>query len=132
MALRILWFLVAAMAISYTIYIVAGNTLYARAAGIYEPILVRDVVGPGSHYLTGMVMVPTPCDELYVQTDAVSSTTFLLTFKTWREPSIKCKGNETPRPFHATLFGPASGINFSATVDGVSQPIVVLPTVPIK
>ncbi|MEK7133893.1 MAG: hypothetical protein AAB804_02385 [Patescibacteria group bacterium] len=132
MLLRMMWFTAISVVISYGIYLLVGNTLYARASGAYEPILVRDVIGPGSHYLSGMIMVPTPCDELYVRTHAVSSTTFLLSFKTWREPSVSCTEDRTPRPFHATLFGPATGVNFGATLDGVGQPIVVLPAVPIE
>ena len=128
---RLAWFGVAASAVSFSGFLVAGNIAHDRAAGISQPVMIRDVFGRGVHHLSGMIMVPTPCDELFVHTQAVSSTTFMLFFNTWHEPSIDCAQNETPRPFHETFFAPAAGITFVATLDGAGLPIAVLPVVPL-
>ena len=130
MALRILWFVVLAAALSYGSYLLVGNVVNAQASNTYGPTVVRDVLGPGSHDLSGMVMVPTPCDELIVHTEAISPTSYVLLFETWREPSVTCGKEETPRTFHETLFAPAAGVEFAATLDGAGLPIVVLPVVP--
>ena len=122
------WFFVVATAISYATYITAGSIVSAQASGVYEPIMVRDVLGPGSHHLSGMVMVPTPCHELTLRTEALSATTYELLFRTWHEPSVKCDAEKMPRPFRAVLFAPATGVEFVATLDGKSLPVQVLPS----
>lgn len=124
---RIAWFGVAAIALSYAGSLFAGSAISARAAGLYEPIVIRDVFDRGAHYLSGMVMVPSPCDQLSVRTQALSSTTYMLNFNTWREPSVDCKNDEMPRAFHVVLFAPPVGVEFGATLDGAGLPIVVLP-----
>ncbi len=121
------WFTIVAIALSYSSYLLAGGVINARASGLYEPILIRDVLGQGSHNLSGAVMVPTPCDQISVRTLALSTTAYMLNFETWREPSVDCGNAETPRVFHAILFAPSVGIEFGATLDGVGLPIVVLP-----
>ncbi len=125
-----MWFFVATSLVSYGSYLVAGSIVHARAAGTYDPVVIRDVLGPGIHRLSGMIMVPTPCDQLSVRTHAVSSSTYMLVFKTWREPSVNCDTIEMPRPFHETVFAPATGVEFVATLDGASIPILVLPVTP--
>ncbi len=127
MVWRVLWFAVGAVALSYVSYLVVGSVVNARAAGVYEPVLVRNVFSAGAHHLSGMVTVPSPCDQLSVRTQALSSTTYMLNFSTWREPSVDCKNDETPRAFHAILFAPPLGVQFGATLDGAGLPIVVLP-----
>jgi hypothetical protein len=124
---RLLWFVVLAAAISYGSYLLAGTAVDAQSSGAYEPVVIRDVLGPGLHNLSGMVMVPTPCDELMVSTQAVSTSSYMLIFKTWREPSVTCASDETPRSFHETLFAPAAGVDFAATLDGAGLPIAVEP-----
>jgi hypothetical protein len=127
MVWRMAWFLVAAIAISYAIYLVLGSSLRASASGINDPILVRDVLGQGAHQLSGMVMVPTPCHQLSMSTYAMASTSYVLSFKTWREPSVDCKNDAIPRPFSAIIFAPAVGVHIRAEIDGKSLPIVVIP-----
>jgi len=130
MAFRLLWFVVLAAVLSYGSYLLVGSVVNAQASDAYGPVVVRDQLGPGSHDLSGMVMVPTPCDELIANTAALSSTTYMLIFKTWREPSVSdCPQDETPRPFNETLFAPAAGVEFAATLDGTGLPVVVEPFV---
>jgi hypothetical protein len=125
---RIAWFTVAAIALSYASFLFVGSILHAREAGLNEPVVVRDVLDRGAHYLSGMVSVPSPCDQLSVKTVELSKTTYMLDFNTWREPSVPCPDKETPRTFHTILFAPPVGVEFGATLDGVGLPIVVLPS----
>ena len=94
------------------------------------PVIVRDELGQGVHHLSGMVMVPSSCDQLSVRVEPRSDITFVLVFRTWREPSTDCILDETPRYFRAILFAPSTGVGFSATLDGLGFPIVVLPALP--
>ncbi|OGG53216.1 hypothetical protein A2851_02805 [Candidatus Kaiserbacteria bacterium RIFCSPHIGHO2_01_FULL_53_29] len=126
---RIVWFAIVASACAYATFLVAGSIVNAQASGAYEPILIRDELAPGAHHLSGMIMVPTPCDELTVRTETLSISTYVLVFNTWHEPTVTCAQDETPRYFRAVLFAPAAGVQFSATLDGVGLPIVVLPVV---
>ncbi|MSU73696.1 hypothetical protein EXS56_00990 [Candidatus Kaiserbacteria bacterium] len=127
---RMLWFFVVASLLSYATYLVVGNIAHAQASGENLPTLIRDELGKGVHHLSGMVMVPTPCDQLSVRTEAVSNHTFVLVFRTWREPSVNCPAEETPRYFRALLFAPSTGVEFAATLDGAGFPVVVLPALP--
>lgn len=127
---RMLWFLVVAIVLSYATYLVAGSVVHAQASRENQAVIIRDELGAGVHHLSGMLMVPTSCDQLSVRTEAISSSTFTLIFRTWREPSVDCIFDETPRYFRAILFAPAVGVQFTATLDGAGLPIVVLPALP--
>ncbi len=129
-ASRMMWFTIVAVVISYATYLVAGSIVHAQESGEHNPVLIRDELGPGVHHLSGMVMVPTPCDELSVRTETLSNSDYLLIFRTWREPSVSCKSDETPRYFRVVLFAPSAGVAFSATLDNAGFPIVVLPALP--
>ncbi len=124
---RFLWFFVVASLLSYSTFLVVGNIANAHATGKNLPVVIRDELGVGVHHLSGMVMVATSCDQVSVRTEAISDTTFALVFRTWREPSAKCALEETPRYFRAILFAPSAGVEFVATLDDVSFPIVVAP-----
>ena len=91
--------------------------------------MVRDELRAGEHQLSGMVMVPTSCHELSVDTATISRTDYALVFKTWREPSVTCSDDEVPRAFHTVLFAPAANVNITATLDGSGLPLIVLPIV---
>jgi len=127
---RMIWLLVVASLVAYATYLVAGNMVNAEASGENIPVIVRDELGQGVHHLSGMVMVPSSCDQLSVRVEPRSDITFVLVFRTWREPSTDCILDETPRYFRAILFAPSTGVGFSATLDGLGFPIVVLPALP--
>ncbi|OGG50793.1 hypothetical protein A2763_02610 [Candidatus Kaiserbacteria bacterium RIFCSPHIGHO2_01_FULL_54_36] len=127
---RMVWFTIVASAIAYATYLVAGSIVSAQASRTHAPIIIRDELGGGVHRLSGMVMVPTPCHELILRTEEVSKSDYALLFKTWREPSTVCEAEEVPRHFRAMLFAPASGVDFTATLDGKGFPIVVMPVTP--
>ena len=126
---RMLWFFVVASLLAYATYLLAGKIVHAEASGENLPVIVRDELGQGVHHLSGMIMVPTPCDQLSVRVEPRSNTTFVLVFRTWREPSVDCNDDETPRYFRAILFAPSTGVGFSATLDSIGFPVVVLPAV---
>ena len=96
---RMIWFLVVASLVAYATYLVAGNMVNAEASGENIPVIVRDELGKGVHHLSGMVMVPSSCDQLSVRVEPRSDITFVLAFRTWREPSTDCILDETPRYF---------------------------------
>lgn len=127
---RMLWFFVVASLIAYALHLVAGNIVSAQASGENVPVIVRDELGKGVHHLSGMLMVPTPCDQLSVRVEPASALQYVLVFRTWREPSVDCTEEEVPRYFRAILFAPSTGIGFNATLDGIGFPIVVLPVLP--
>jgi hypothetical protein len=126
---QMIWFIIVAGAVAYASFLVAGSLVSAQAAGAASPIMVRDELGPGSHQLSGMIMVPSSCDELSVRAETVSSSTYSLLFQTWQDPAVNCSSDEVPRAFHAVLFAPAAGVDFTATLDGKDIPILVLPSV---
>ena len=128
-ASRMFWFTLVAVAVAYAAYLIGGSVVNAQASGAYEPIVIRDVLGPGSHHLSGMIMVPTPCHQLSLRTETISPTSYQLLFRTWDEPSVDCSKEEMTRPFRAVLFAPAAGVDFIATLDGKGIPIKVLPVV---
>ena len=126
---RLGWFAVVAVLVAYSLYLIIGGMVNAQASGVGGPILIRDDLRANQHQLSGMVTVPTPCDQLSVKTEALSASTYALVFTTWHEPSVDCGTDPTPRAFRTTIFAPASGIYFVATLDGVSLPIAVVPII---
>ncbi len=123
------WFAAVAIAVSYGSYFFAGSIVTARAAGLYEPVLIRDALTRNAHHLSGMIMVQSPCDQLSVRIETLSDTMYMLNFSTWREPSVVCKDETIPRAFNTIVFAPSVGVEFGATLDGVTLPIVVIPHV---
>ena len=128
--MRVIWFGAVTCALSYGTFLVVGSIIEAQAFSATAPIMVRDQLSPGIHHLSGMVMVPSSCDQLSVATNPISTTTFELVFQTWQDPAVACSSDEMPRAFRAVLFAPAAGIDFLASLDGANLPIVVLPTIP--
>ena len=127
---RMVWFTVVAGLLSYAAFLVVGNVAQAQASGENLPILVRDELGVGEHHLSGMIMVPSPCDQLSVRTEEISRSSYLLVFRTWHQPSVDCTTEETPRYFRALLFAPSAGIEFAATLNDRAFEILVLPILP--
>jgi len=126
---RAAWFIVGAIIIAYLSYLIAASFVGAQAAGLNMPIAIRDDLQPNKHQLSGMVMVPSPCDELTLKTEQISETMYELNFTTWREPSVTCADDSTPRAFRTVLFAPSAGVNFVATLDNVALPIAVIPEI---
>ena len=127
---RMVRFTVVAGLLSYAAFLVVGSVAQAQASGEDLPVLIRDELGVGEHHLSGMIMVPSPCDQLSVRTQEISRSSYLLVFRTWHEPSVNCPAEETPRYFRTLLFAPSTGVEFAATLDNHTLPIIVLPTLP--
>ena len=128
MVRRLVWFAIVASAASFAIFFVLGNFVVVSAEN-GGPVPIRDTLTAGVHHLSGMILLPLSCDELTVQTEQVSSDTYLLTFQSWEDPSIPCSGAPTPREFNTVLFAPSIGITFAATLNGIAFPVVVLPDI---
>lgn len=127
LARRLAWFAIVASAFSYAALLVLGSIVNAQASGLRDPVVIRDDLGVGIHRLSGMVMVPSRCDQVSLRTEALSTSTYSLAFTTWRDPSVACGGGAVPRAFRQVVFAPSAGVHFLASLDGRSFPIVVIP-----
>jgi hypothetical protein len=95
-------------------------------------LIVRDRIGVGSHTLSGIISLASSCDEVAVVTDRISSTTYALRFKTWREPSIQsCIQQESARQFYAVVFASSYGVSFRASINGEPIRVSVIEESPI-
>lgn len=126
---RLAWFAVVASISSYAVLLVVGSFVHARAARAYDPVVIRDELGVGVHHLSGMVVVPSNCDQLSVHVEKYSTTTYSLEFKTWRDPSVPCDVPDVPRAFREILFAPSTGIHVNASIDGRSFPVALISIV---
>lgn len=122
---RLVWFAIVATAAFFAIFVVLGD--FATSAWSNNTTAIRDVVSPGTHTLSGMVVLPLSCDELSVTTNQASPTLYQILFQTWQDPSIQCESSPTPRLFQTIVFAPSAGVSFAASLDGKSLPITVLP-----
>lgn len=110
-----------------------ANTIIRSQLKPTQPILVRDEVGTGSHTLSGSVPVQSSCDEVTVNTEKLSDTSYALVFSTWREPYISsCTSEGASREFHAIVFAPSLGVSFTAAIDGAPTPVAVIPEIPLR
>ena len=126
MARRFAWFSIVSCAIAYAIFLVVGTVIHTQVVDESRIVLIRDRLAPNTHHLSGMIMVPRTCTELSVRTEQVSEYTYQLLFRTWEAPSVRCEEEEVPRSFNSTVFAPAVGVRFLATLDGTPIPIVVI------
>ncbi len=126
---HLLWFTVISTVVAYVVLVVWGQIVFASASGHNDPVVIRDELGPGSHHLSGMVMVDQTCYQLQEKVNQMSSTLYEIEFKSWEEPSVPCKVERTPRWFHQALFAPAVGVDFIATLDGIALSIAVIPVI---
>ena len=128
-ATRLVWIVMAATSTAYASYLIAGNALSVNAESSEIPTDIVDFVRPGIHSLSGLVTVPSNCDQLKVNVAQSSPVKFVLQFTTWEEPSIPCPPGMAQRAFTATAFAPAAGIDFTATLDGAPFQIRILQKV---
>lgn len=122
---RLVWFFFVASIGSYAVFLLVGGTIHAEAIDLSRVVQVRDVLKPGVHALSGMVMVSRTCDELVVATQEISATVHKLEFKTWQQPSIPCITEDVPRSFRASVVAPAAGVDFIATLNDLPLTVVV-------
>ena len=122
---RLSWFFVVSVFLAYGAFLFAGSTIQTNAYDTAHIVQVRDLIAPGVHHLTGMVMVPETCSEISVTNEKISESTYKLVFRTWNEPAVKCIKDETPRVFRSVVFAPGAGVHFIGTLDGEPLTIVV-------
>ncbi|MBI5469753.1 hypothetical protein HY968_00315 [Candidatus Kaiserbacteria bacterium] len=126
---HLVWFFMVSSAVAYVTFLVIGSAIHADASGARGAVVIRDELARGVHHLSGMIMVPSTCDQVTVRGDKVDAFTYHLTFSTWEEPSVACSHEDTPRAFRATIFAPSVGVDFNATLDDIILPIAVYPAV---
>lgn len=130
---RSLVWLVLIVAVGLAATLLVANAIIRSQFKPIIPILARDNVGVGSHTLSGNVPVQSTCDEVIVDTEKTSDTSYTILFSTWREPYIPtCASQEVLREFHAIIFAPSLGVSFAATLNGHPVPIAVIPEIPLR
>lgn len=126
-----MWFSLITFAISILIILTVGKLLYAQEEG-RSVVIIRDVIQDGLHNLSGMVTVPSACEELSVTVKQLSPASYRLDFKSWKVPYGNCGEEYVPRAFHTTAIAPAAGVEFSAGLNGKPLAVVVLPEIKKK
>lgn len=120
---RMVWFGVVASLLAYGTYIVIGTTVSSSSAQTVT--VIRDEISRGEHRMSGIVVVPSTCQQLSVRAEKLSESAYVLVFRTWSDPALPCPDTSAPRSFHAVVFAPATGVTFSATLDDKILPIRV-------
>lgn len=110
---------------AYAVILAGGSLLEAQSKHELHTVHMRDVVEPGSHYISGIVTMKSSCDELILETKKLSEETILLDFRTWSNPAISCEDVPTPRFFAKKVYAPAVGIHFVATLDMAPLPLMI-------
>ena len=125
--IRFVWLIALSTAIAYGFFLMFGSLFVVHKQ---QTIVIQDALARGKHTVSGMVMVPSPCTELTVQTVKLSPTTYTLELQTWEDPSVQCTHVETPRSFNTVAFAPAIGIQFLVYLDGKTIPFQIIPVMP--
>lgn len=125
---RLVKFTVIASCTAFLAFFVSDHAMSAFAEEGSATVVIRDVVGTGVHALSGIVMLPSLCDQLRVSSEKLETTRYHLVFSTWREPYRDCVAEETPRHFKSQVFAPSAGISFTAELDEKPLAIIVVPT----
>jgi hypothetical protein len=118
------WIVILVFAGSYVTF-VSADFVFNRTTASTTPIVARDIERDGEHHLTGVVLVPSTCDEINVATEQLGDNSFRLKFTTWEEPAVKCFQAPVERVFDVALFAATSDVAFSATLDKKEIPIAV-------
>lgn len=128
---RLATFTLSASVVAFVVFLIVGTAIQVRANERMRTVVARDVVGPNVHRISGMVMVSSTCTMLSVHPVQISPVAYKLPFETWENPDAECAQSPTAIPFHTTVFAPASGVTFIATLDDSPLPIIVTPVLPL-
>jgi hypothetical protein len=120
---RLIWLVISSVALSFGSYIVVTDYVLEKESGTTQPVELIDHLRPGVHYISGMVTVPSACDELTVRVVKIDEFNYDLRFQTWEEPAVRCAHDPVPRYFTTVAFAPAAGVHFTAQMDGTPFPI---------
>ena len=124
--LRVVWITTIVIAIAYACYLFFGSLVSTNISRAQKQVIANDIISPGEHHISGMIMVPTECDGLSVQVQQTTPFSYQLAFKTWQEPYRDCPSEPASRSFQTVTFAPAVGSTFSATLDGLPFPLTLL------
>lgn len=123
---RMVWFALAGTLSVFVVLVILGQVIQ-RQASRPDVIVLRDEFSAGVHKITGIVPVSHSCAELSVRSEQTADKTYRLLFETWREPSVECREEETPRWVQTVVFTDGGPARFIASIDGTSMPISVYP-----
>jgi hypothetical protein len=123
---RIVWSVIVVCTCAYAVYLIAGDLINARVHMRRQTIEIDDAIASGVHTLSGAVYVPEDCNNIFVRTSKVSTSTYRIFFETWRNSSSECAATQTKRTFHAVVLTPSKEIDFTALFDGAPVPIHVI------
>ncbi|MDO8521900.1 MAG: hypothetical protein Q7S08_01270 [bacterium] len=129
--MRLVWFSIIAIAISFVISLVLGKIQYAESKG-RSIVVIRDLISPGLHDLSGMIEVPKVCDEISVKAEQINPASYYLDFRTWEVPYRDCDEEGIPRVFHTTVIAPGAGVEFRAGLNGKPFSVIVLSEIKKK
>jgi hypothetical protein len=127
---RMFSFAIAACAVAYLVYFLAGASIYAEAQAKTKTVWIRDQISPSAHHISGLVTVKNSCTELTEKVEQLSPLLFKLKFTTWEHPNTECTDYPVQKQFYEIVFAPAVGVHFIATLDGASLPLIVVPYIP--
>ena len=127
---QLVWFCVVASVVAYSTYLFVGSATNTADPNSSQTVTVHDAIEPGVHRLYGLVMVPSPCDQVSVRAETGDAQMYVLVFQTWHvEAAATCPPEATPREFNAVVEAPAAGVRFVATLNGKSIPISLEPSI---
>jgi len=125
---RAIWLVLGVSAISYAFYVIIADTLHIDAA---QELVIVDAIGVAEHRLSGEIMVPSQCHAFAVTIEEIAYARFNLRFDTWQEAHRDCPREPYPRKFHAVVFAPSLGTEFTAKLDGDPLAVRVVRQLPL-
>lgn len=119
--------------LSYATYLFFGNIVQAETAKPLMRVEAHDLLDPaaGTHRLSGMVMVPTPCHSIKVKTQELEPGKFHVYFSTFGDEH-GCEADPQPRTFRQTVKAPLIGTEFSASIDWKPLDFIIISQATIR
>ena len=121
--MRGVWWVVLLCVGVYLVTSFFGNQIMAHASGDKAPLVLRDVLEPGTHHISGMIDVGFSCENVSVDAHRTGAS-YELEFNTWRDEA-QCSPGPVARDFALELEGP-SDLVVTATLDGVPIDIALM------
>ncbi len=122
------WIIVLVIAGSYFTFAMA-DFVFNRTNSSTRPTVIRDIQYGDEHHLTGVILVPSTCDQIKVSPHDLGENSFHLEFTTWDEPSVKCFNAPAERFFDTVVFAATSSVRFKATLNKKEIPIAVFSSI---
>ncbi|MBI5456550.1 hypothetical protein HY969_02320 [Candidatus Kaiserbacteria bacterium] len=115
---RLLWIACIAALIAYASFLFFGSVISKSNNPKREELITVDVISVGKHDLKGVIIVPSECHGVTQKTIQESPSRYHIQFTTWQEPYRDCPKIPAIHAFDATVFAPAVGVDFFASLDG--------------